>query len=122
MLVIREVFLDFDPVSVSKLNEKKVTAPGSPAISLLSESKLRAILENARQMCKVVTSSPCSVVIISLPYVANSTLRVFLCDFQISSSGATFLTLWPLLRNSLPIIQPFFCVESSIMKLQAAIY
>ncbi|XP_030442078.1 uncharacterized protein LOC115664266 [Syzygium oleosum] len=50
----REVFLNFDPVSVSKLNEKKVTAPGSPAISLLSESKLRAILENARQMCKVI--------------------------------------------------------------------
>ncbi|XP_030546959.1 uncharacterized protein LOC115752754 [Rhodamnia argentea] len=52
--IFREVFLDFDPVSVSKLNEKKVTAPGSPAISLLSEPKLRAIIENARQMCQVI--------------------------------------------------------------------
>lgn len=52
--IFREVFLDFDPVSVSKLNEKKATAPGSPALSLLSEPKLRAIIENARQMCKVI--------------------------------------------------------------------
>lgn len=51
----REVFLDFDPVAISKLNEKKVTAPGSPATSLLSELKLRAMIENARQMCKVGT-------------------------------------------------------------------
>ncbi|GMY33951.1 DNA-3-methyladenine glycosylase 1-like [Fagus crenata] len=50
----REVFYDFDPSAVSKLNEKKVATPGSPASSLLSEVKLRAIIENANQMCKVI--------------------------------------------------------------------
>ncbi|KAL3528978.1 hypothetical protein ACH5RR_008300 [Cinchona calisaya] len=50
----REVFQDFDLVSVSKLNEKKIAAPGSPASSLLSELKLRAIVENARQTCKII--------------------------------------------------------------------
>ncbi|PON89294.1 Methyladenine glycosylase [Trema orientale] len=52
--IFREVFLDFDPVAVSKLNEKKITSPGSLASSLLSELKLRAMIENARQMCKVI--------------------------------------------------------------------
>lgn len=50
----REVFLNFDPVDVSKLSEKKVLAPGSPGHSLLSELKLRAIIENARRICKVI--------------------------------------------------------------------
>lgn len=49
----REVFADFDPAAVSKLNEKKIMAPGSTASSLLSELKLRAIIENARQISKV---------------------------------------------------------------------
>ncbi|KAL9244735.1 hypothetical protein vseg_018474 [Gypsophila vaccaria] len=49
----REVFLNFDPVSVSKLNEKKICGPGTPASSLLSELKLRNIFENARQVCKI---------------------------------------------------------------------
>ncbi|URD86191.1 Methyladenine glycosylase [Musa troglodytarum] len=52
--MFREVFLDFDPVAVSKLNEKKIVVPGSTASSLLSEPKLRAIIENARQILKVV--------------------------------------------------------------------
>ncbi|KAL5574468.1 hypothetical protein UlMin_016167 [Ulmus minor] len=52
--LFREVFLDFDPSAVSKLNEKKTVAPGNPASSLLSELKLRAIIENARQTCKVI--------------------------------------------------------------------
>lgn len=51
--IFREVFLDFDPVAVSKLNEKKIATPGSPACSLLSEPKLRAIIENARQISKI---------------------------------------------------------------------
>ncbi|XP_011020605.1 PREDICTED: uncharacterized protein LOC105122922 [Populus euphratica] len=51
--IFREVFLDFDPVDVSKLNEKRIAVPGSPASSLLSELKLRSIIENARQICKV---------------------------------------------------------------------
>lgn len=38
---------------VSKFNEKKIVAPGSATSSLLSELKLRAIIENARQMSKV---------------------------------------------------------------------
>ncbi|KAH6831525.1 DNA glycosylase superfamily protein [Perilla frutescens var. hirtella] len=50
----RDVFLDFDPVAVSKLNEKKIATPGNPANSLLSELKLRAIIENARQICKII--------------------------------------------------------------------
>ncbi|XVE71140.1 hypothetical protein DITRI_Ditri10aG0126400 [Diplodiscus trichospermus] len=52
--IFREVFVDFDPVAVSKLNEKKLIAPGSMASSLLSDLKLRAIIENARQICKVI--------------------------------------------------------------------
>jgi len=45
--------MDFDPVAVSKMNEKKIIAPGCTASSLLSEPKLRAIIENARQTLKV---------------------------------------------------------------------
>ncbi|KAK7304807.1 hypothetical protein VNO77_42696 [Canavalia gladiata] len=50
----REILADFDPVAVSKLNEKKMMAPGTIASSLLSELKLRAIIENARQLLKVI--------------------------------------------------------------------
>ncbi|KAK9141558.1 hypothetical protein Syun_010958 [Stephania yunnanensis] len=50
----REVFADFDPVAVSKLNEKKLVAAGGTASSLLSEQKLRAIVDNARQISKIV--------------------------------------------------------------------
>ncbi|KAE8689016.1 26S proteasome non-ATPase regulatory subunit 9-like [Hibiscus syriacus] len=52
--IFRESFADFDPVAVSKLNEKKLIAPGSKASSLLSEIKLRGIVENARRMSKVI--------------------------------------------------------------------
>ncbi|WOL05548.1 hypothetical protein Cni_G14277 [Canna indica] len=52
--IFREVFMDFDPVAVSKLNEKKIVVPGSAASSLLSEPKLRAIIENARQILKII--------------------------------------------------------------------
>ncbi|MBA0868829.1 hypothetical protein Goshw_019321 [Gossypium schwendimanii] len=55
--IFREVFADFDPLAVSKLNEKKLIAPGSTASSLLSELKLRAIVENAHQISKVDSSS-----------------------------------------------------------------
>lgn len=51
--------MDFDPVSVSKLNEKKLVAPGSPARSLLSEAKLRAVIENSKQILKVCKSPQC---------------------------------------------------------------
>ncbi|KAJ0989539.1 hypothetical protein J5N97_007895 [Dioscorea zingiberensis] len=52
--IFREVFTDFDPVAVSRMNEKKILAPGSTASSLLSEPKLRAIIENAHQILKVI--------------------------------------------------------------------
>ncbi|CAA2946594.1 DNA-3-methyladenine glycosylase I [Olea europaea subsp. europaea] len=52
--IFREAFADFDPVVVSKLNEKKIASPGSPASSLLSELKLRSIIENARQICRII--------------------------------------------------------------------
>ncbi|KAI5676239.1 hypothetical protein M9H77_07189 [Catharanthus roseus] len=52
--IFREVFADFDPAIVAKLNEKKILAPGSTASSLLSELRLRAIIENARQISKIV--------------------------------------------------------------------
>ncbi|KAK3130079.1 hypothetical protein QOZ80_6BG0488630 [Eleusine coracana subsp. coracana] len=50
----REVFLDFDPVLVAKLNEKKFLGPSSPASSLLSEHRVRIIIENARELLKVI--------------------------------------------------------------------
>ncbi|XP_022724820.1 uncharacterized protein LOC111281358 [Durio zibethinus] len=53
--MFREIFLEFDPSAVSKLNEKKIGAPGTPASSLLSELKIRGIIENARQICKAGT-------------------------------------------------------------------
>jgi DNA-3-methyladenine glycosylase I len=45
--------MDFEPSAVTKINEKKFVAPGSIASSLLSEQKLRAVLENACQIVKV---------------------------------------------------------------------
>ncbi|KAK1630853.1 hypothetical protein QYE76_005168 [Lolium multiflorum] len=50
----REVFMDFDPQLVSKLNEKKFLGPCSPARSLLSEHRLRTIVENAHELLKVI--------------------------------------------------------------------
>lgn len=52
--IFREVFADFDPIAVAEFNEKKISAPGSTGSSLLSELKLRAIIENARQISKVL--------------------------------------------------------------------
>lgn len=57
----REVFMDFDPALVSKLSERKIIAPGSPSSSLLSEQKLRGVIENARQILKV---SPLLIIIL----------------------------------------------------------
>ncbi|GLU01351.1 hypothetical protein SLE2022_186630 [Rubroshorea leprosula] len=52
--IFRDVFANFDPAAVSKLNEKKLMAPGNTATSLLSELKLRAIIENAHHILKVI--------------------------------------------------------------------
>ncbi|KAF3493492.1 hypothetical protein DY000_02057582 [Brassica cretica] len=49
--LLRQVFMDFDPVAVSELNEKKVAAA---AISLLSEVKIRSILDNSRYVRKII--------------------------------------------------------------------
>uniref|UniRef100_A0A453T4Z1 Uncharacterized protein n=1 Tax=Aegilops tauschii subsp. strangulata TaxID=200361 RepID=A0A453T4Z1_AEGTS len=49
----REIFTNFDLIAVSNINEKKLVASGSIARSLLSEQKLRAVLENARQIVKI---------------------------------------------------------------------
>ncbi|GAV78944.1 LOW QUALITY PROTEIN: Adenine_glyco domain-containing protein, partial [Cephalotus follicularis] len=52
--MFREVFSDFDPIAVSKLNDKKIASSGSPSSFLLSELKLQGIIENVRQVCKVI--------------------------------------------------------------------
>ncbi|ONM55021.1 DNA glycosylase superfamily protein [Zea mays] len=50
----REVFMNFDPLLVAELNEKKFLAPSSPASSLLSQHRLRVVIENARELLKVI--------------------------------------------------------------------
>ncbi|KAG8056781.1 hypothetical protein GUJ93_ZPchr0002g25871 [Zizania palustris] len=50
----REVFMGFDPLLVSTLSEKKVLGPCSPARTLLSEHRLRIIIENAQEVLKVI--------------------------------------------------------------------
>uniref|UniRef100_A0A0E0M1B5 DNA-3-methyladenine glycosylase I n=1 Tax=Oryza punctata TaxID=4537 RepID=A0A0E0M1B5_ORYPU len=50
----REVFMDFDPLLVAKLSERKILGPCSPARSLLSEHRLRIIIENAQEVLKVI--------------------------------------------------------------------
>ncbi|KAJ3679181.1 hypothetical protein LUZ60_017192 [Juncus effusus] len=52
--LFREVFMDFDVKEVSKLNDKKLLAQGSVATSLLSEPKIRAIIENSREILKII--------------------------------------------------------------------
>jgi len=46
--------MDFDPIAISELTNKKITSPEIAATTLLSEQKLRSILENANQVCKVI--------------------------------------------------------------------
>ncbi|RRT58288.1 hypothetical protein BHE74_00050636 [Ensete ventricosum] len=48
----RKLFDNFDPASVAKFNEKKILSLKSSG-SLLSEQKMRAVVENARQIFKV---------------------------------------------------------------------
>lgn len=51
--IFRELFMNFDLIAISNINEKKLVAPASIARSLLSEQKLRAVIENARQIVKI---------------------------------------------------------------------
>ncbi|KAG6437977.1 hypothetical protein SASPL_102908 [Salvia splendens] len=46
--VFRKVFNDFDPKSVASLDDKRL-----PSVRLLSEPKVRAIVDNAKQMLKI---------------------------------------------------------------------
>uniref|UniRef100_A0A1D1YNS2 Putative GMP synthase [glutamine-hydrolyzing] n=1 Tax=Anthurium amnicola TaxID=1678845 RepID=A0A1D1YNS2_9ARAE len=46
--------MDFDPGAVSKMSEKKMTAPGTSTVMLLSAPKLRAVIENARKILKII--------------------------------------------------------------------
>lgn len=46
----RKLFDNFDPSSIAKFDEKKLLS-----LKVLSEQKLRAIDENAKQMLKVIT-------------------------------------------------------------------
>lgn len=45
--------MGFDPLAVSNLNEKMLLMPGNTATSLLSVPKIRAIIDNSRQILKV---------------------------------------------------------------------
>ncbi|XP_020890636.1 uncharacterized protein LOC9323872 isoform X2 [Arabidopsis lyrata subsp. lyrata] len=55
--LFREVFMDFDPIAISELTNKKITSSEIATTTLLSEQKLRSILENANQVCKKPTQS-----------------------------------------------------------------
>lgn len=46
--------MDFDPIAISELTNKKITSSEIATTTLLSEQKLRSILENANQVCKVI--------------------------------------------------------------------
>ncbi|XP_042495252.1 DNA-3-methyladenine glycosylase 1-like [Macadamia integrifolia] len=50
--IFREVFDNYDPTSVANFTEKKILALKASSSTLLSEPKLRAVVENARQMIK----------------------------------------------------------------------
>ncbi|KAL0867389.1 hypothetical protein Bca101_046507 [Brassica carinata] len=52
--LFREIFLDFDPIAITELTNKKITSPEIATTSLLSEQKLRSILENANQVRKII--------------------------------------------------------------------
>ncbi|CAH8356215.1 unnamed protein product [Eruca vesicaria subsp. sativa] len=52
--LFREVFMDFDPIAISELTNKKITSPEIATTSLLSDQKLRSILENANQVRKII--------------------------------------------------------------------
>ncbi|KAJ9550923.1 hypothetical protein OSB04_014968 [Centaurea solstitialis] len=91
--LFREVFADFDPMVVGKFNEKKLLGPGSAASTLLSELKLRAIVENARQISKV---DP-----------VKSQLLVRFCQYQVIDEFGSFdKYIWSFV-NYKPIISRF---------------
>ncbi|CAN6482192.1 unnamed protein product [Victoria cruziana] len=50
----RELFANFDPAFVSKFSERKITSIKTSNKIMLSELKLRSVVENAKQILKVV--------------------------------------------------------------------
>lgn len=50
----RKLFDNFDPSSIAQFNEKKLLSLKVNGNLLLSEPKLRAIVENAKQILKVI--------------------------------------------------------------------
>ncbi|KAM7262395.1 hypothetical protein ACFE04_000078 [Oxalis oulophora] len=106
--IFREVFADFDPVCVSQLNEKKLIAPGSTASSLLSELKLRAITENARQITK-----GCQLSLLVTPKASHMSSSLFIsCHLPlfnrlvINEFGSFDKYIWSFVNNK-PIISKF---------------
>lgn len=52
-LLDRKLFDNFEPSSVASIDEKKLLSMSANGSSKLSEQKLRAIVENAKQVLKV---------------------------------------------------------------------
>lgn len=50
----RKLFDNFDPSSIAKFTDKKLLSLKASGGTLLSEPKLRAVIENANQMLKVI--------------------------------------------------------------------
>jgi DNA-3-methyladenine glycosylase I len=94
--------MDFDPVLVAKLNEKKFTGPCSPASSLLSEHRVRTIIENARELLKVPWSLSIYLHLISLSIALNNAL----CSQVIDEFGSFDSYCWGLVSNK-PLIGRF---------------
>jgi hypothetical protein len=55
--IVRKLFDQFDPSSIAQFTEKKLLSLKVNGNLLLSEPKLRAIVENAKQMLKVIKLS-----------------------------------------------------------------
>ncbi|KAD4180084.1 hypothetical protein E3N88_28675 [Mikania micrantha] len=104
--LFREVFADFDPTIVEKLSEKKLVGPGSAASSLLSELKLRAIVENARQMLKVVVGIKMGwPLIIAITFIIDD--MFWFCQCQVIDEFGSFdKYIWSFV-NYKPIISRF---------------
>jgi DNA-3-methyladenine glycosylase I len=51
--IVRKLFDQFDPSSIAQFTEKKLLSLKVNGNLLLSEPKLRAVVENAKQMLKV---------------------------------------------------------------------
>lgn len=49
----RKIFVNFDPQSVAKFDEKKLITIKTSGSTLLSEQKMCAVVENAKQTLKV---------------------------------------------------------------------